>query len=109
MQLAPDTVGYLLMYYHSSLIWLSTRLSPTQRLFDKFTHHFHELLRHAEIYVNAKAIEQPTFTFEVGAVPPLYLAATKCRDPTLRRQALDLLIRVRKSMCRTPSPRYECH
>ena len=98
-QTEAETVSYLLMYYHASLIWLSTRLNPTQAVFDEFTHHFQEIIRHAEVYIKAKAVEQPTFTFEVGAVPPLYFAATKCRIPALRRRALDLL---------SEAPRKEC-
>ena len=98
-QCAPETISYLLMYYHSSLIWLSTRLDPTQRVFDEFTHHFHALISHAEAYIDAKATEKPTFTFEVGAVPPLYLTAIKCRVPSLRRQALDLLNRAPRKEC----------
>ena len=87
------------MYYHSTFIWLSTRLSPTQAIFDEFTGHFQELVRHAEIYVNAKAIELPTFTFEVGAVPLLYLSAAKCRVPSIRRQALDLFNKAPRKEC----------
>ncbi|KAH8649161.1 hypothetical protein BX600DRAFT_110816 [Xylariales sp. PMI_506] len=33
------------------------------------------------------------FTFELGLLPPLYITATKCRHPTLRRQALGLMRR----------------
>jgi hypothetical protein len=34
---------------------------------------------------------QPSFTFEMGVIPPLYFVAAKCRDPTIRRRALSLL------------------
>ncbi|KAI7227905.1 hypothetical protein KC343_g7831 [Hortaea werneckii] len=83
----------LMMYYHTSYIWLSTRLATEQVVFDQYNDHFEETLRYSENYVNAKAGQPAVFTFEVGAVPPLYFVATKCRNPFLRRRALRLLAR----------------
>lgn len=34
---------------------------------------------------------KPSFSADLGIVPPLYVVATKCRDPILRRQAIQLL------------------
>jgi hypothetical protein len=34
---------------------------------------------------------QPRFSFEVGILPPLYIVGAKCREPALRRQAIELL------------------
>lgn len=34
---------------------------------------------------------KPSFAADLGIVPPLYVVATKCRDPRLRRQAIQLL------------------
>lgn len=34
---------------------------------------------------------QPSFSADLGIVPPLFVVATKCRDPKLRRQAIQLL------------------
>ena len=34
-----------------------------------------------------------SFSFEIGLIPPLFLVTLKCRDTTLRYQALDLLER----------------
>ncbi|KAI7235988.1 hypothetical protein KC330_g3970 [Hortaea werneckii] len=83
----------LMMYYHVTHIWLSTRLVTEQVEFDQYTNHFEQTLRYGEKYVNAKAGQPAVFTFEVGAVPPLYFVATKCRVPSLRRHALRLLAR----------------
>ncbi|KAI7216006.1 hypothetical protein KC333_g5090 [Hortaea werneckii] len=83
----------LMMYYHVTHIWLSTRLATEQVAFDQYTDHFEQALRYGEKYVNAKAGQPAVFTFEVGAVPPLYFVATKCRVPSLRRHALRLLAR----------------
>ncbi|AEO56223.1 hypothetical protein MYCTH_2300906 [Thermothelomyces thermophilus ATCC 42464] len=34
---------------------------------------------------------KPSFSADLGIVPPLYVVATKCRDPHIRRQAIQLL------------------
>ncbi|ODA84043.1 hypothetical protein RJ55_02561 [Drechmeria coniospora] len=34
---------------------------------------------------------KPSFAADLGIVPPLFVVATKCRDPSLRRQAIQLL------------------
>ena len=95
----PETLSYLLMYYHSTFIWFSTRLNPAQKVFDKLTPHFEETVRHAEIYIKSKAVERPTFTIEVGAVPMLFITAITCRIPSLRRRALDLMSRAPRKEC----------
>ncbi|KAK7749518.1 hypothetical protein SLS53_000093 [Cytospora paraplurivora] len=34
---------------------------------------------------------KPSFSADLGIVPPLYVVATKCRDPVIRRKAIQLL------------------
>lgn len=34
---------------------------------------------------------KPSFSADLGIVPPLFVVATKCRDPDIRRQAISLL------------------
>ncbi|KAK5175893.1 uncharacterized protein LTR77_001033 [Saxophila tyrrhenica] len=95
----PETASYLMMYYYSTLIWLSTRLHLAESVFDDFTPHFRRLVDHAAVYLDAKARELPVFTFEIGATPPLFLAAAKCRVPSIRRRALDLMRKAPKKEC----------
>jgi hypothetical protein len=97
--LEAEATSNLLLYYHVSYIWLTTRMAPWQLVFDEYTYHFREILRHAERYVAVKEQQKPVFTFEVGAVPPLYFMATKCRVPSLRRKALRLLARAPRKEC----------
>jgi len=92
-------VSSLLMYYHVSSIWLTTRLTTPQLIFDDYTYHFEQVVKHGEVYINALTAQRPVFTFEVGAVPPLYFVATKCRIPSLRRKALQLLARAPRKEC----------
>lgn len=92
-QRAPAAVSYLRMFHAASLIWVSTRLSTTESVFDQLTATFEEVIQHAEIYIRETAVQMPIFTFEIGAVLPLFLVASKCRMPSLRRRALDLMLR----------------
>ncbi|EMD00480.1 hypothetical protein BAUCODRAFT_170444 [Baudoinia panamericana UAMH 10762] len=95
-----EAASNLLMYYHISQIWLTTRLVLNQTVFDEYTHHFQQILHHAETLLGSRPDDDPpVFTFEVGIVPPLYFVATKCRIPSLRRQALRLLARAPKKEC----------
>lgn len=87
----PDAASHLLLYYHVTRIWLSTRLAVAQAAFDAYTYDFEQIIHHAEVYILANA--DSIFTFEVGAIPPLYMTAVKCRIPSLRRKALQLLLK----------------
>jgi hypothetical protein len=91
--------SYLWMIFHATFIWLSTRLHRSQMIFDQFTHYFAELIRHAEVFLDSQANVMPVFTFEIGATPVLFLAAAKCRIPSLRRRALALMIRAPRKEC----------
>ena len=96
---SPETVSFLLMYYHCTTIWSSTRLALTETVYDEFAYHFEQIIHHAEIFLNAQAGEPATFTFETGAVPPLFLTTTRCRIPSLRRKALDLIGKAPRKEC----------
>lgn len=37
-------------------------------------------------------LKQATFSFDYGVVQPLYVVATRCRDPHIRRDAISLLV-----------------
>jgi hypothetical protein len=57
-----------------------------------FCHHQRQL---PPDYINAGVFYachiRPTFSMDLGIVAPLFVVATKCRVPTLRRQAIELL------------------
>ncbi len=38
----PEAVSSLLMYYHISFIWLTTRLPTLQTVFEQYTYHMHQ-------------------------------------------------------------------
>lgn len=80
----------LLMYYNVAIIWLSTYLSNVQIAFDHYNDRFENIVHYADTIITL-GCTQPSFTFEVGVIPPIYFVATKCRDPAIRRRALSLL------------------
>lgn len=90
-----DWIGsYLLMYWAVCYTSLVTCASLLQTVFDDHRDQFADIVEHATIYIRhcAQSIKvQQLSSFTPGAIPPLYFCATKCRDPTLRREALRLM------------------
>ena len=76
-------------------IWLECALSFPECSYDSYTASFEHLLELAAQVVHLTNAQNngtpPIFQFEIGVIPPLYMAARKCRDPMLRRRAIDLL------------------
>lgn len=84
----------LLMYYHTSVVWASTALTPHEAAYDNYTPSFSAIVSHASSVIAASSSAQDSsvaFTFESEIIPPVFWAATKCRHPLLRRAALRLL------------------
>ncbi|OQO10139.1 hypothetical protein B0A48_04496 [Cryoendolithus antarcticus] len=86
-----DVISNLMLSYHVSVIWLSTRLQANRMNIDRYTDHFREIVYHAKIYNRARSVEASELTMETGAIPSLYFVAMNCRLPSLRREALHLL------------------
>lgn len=108
----------LQMYLHAQHIWISTALSSSEVIYDKFLPSFAAIVPLAATYLDLESPLQhrslyrqqslsryhsmpeqlsvayaSNFTFETHIIPPLYYVATKCRHPLIRRSALDLLKR----------------
>ncbi|KAF2169197.1 hypothetical protein M409DRAFT_20420 [Zasmidium cellare ATCC 36951] len=89
-QVEDETNANLLMQCHIFMVWLDACLSPFEMAFDQFAEKFEEILRLADIFTRCKP-DRPTFTLEAGVMPHLYFVATKCRVPSLRRRAVELM------------------
>ncbi|MCJ1231268.1 hypothetical protein MMC12_007945 [Toensbergia leucococca] len=87
----------------ASIMLLSTGLEgfvADETCFDKFSIEFVDILSLAASLINAEISDgvteakqaRPSFSFDMGVVPPLYYIAVKCREPSIRRQALSLLL-----------------
>ncbi|PMD40506.1 hypothetical protein L207DRAFT_459127 [Hyaloscypha variabilis F] len=83
----------LKVHYLFVAIMLGASGANDETKFDNFTAEFGQMLRLAEslLVPTEQASQKPSFVFDTNMIPPLYLAATRCRDPQLRRTALGLL------------------
>ncbi|KAI9046234.1 C6 finger domain protein [Aspergillus affinis] len=92
-----DTTASVLLTFHiAASIMVSTCLSQRQLPFDNHIDQFRDLIEHARtVLLSPTSHVLPgsrlPFTFETGPGLPLYYAAVKCRDASLRREALSLL------------------
>ncbi|KAJ5999277.1 hypothetical protein N7451_007087 [Penicillium sp. IBT 35674x] len=90
-----DRADPLLLAYHAALsIYISTCLSQRELVYDSHMSDFAVIVENASLFLAASGgpdCVQPPFTFEMGLGLPLFLTAVKCRDPHLRRKALQLL------------------
>ncbi|KAK5061418.1 hypothetical protein LTR84_007961 [Exophiala bonariae] len=86
--------GYslLLVTYGQYYITLSNILNMYEIAFDKFNALFQTMVDHASrIIIPQSKGPRPVFMFETRFIPQLFFVATKCRHPTIRRQAIKLL------------------
>ena len=89
-----DQLGVLVlkMQYQSVKIILSVPVAHEEAAFDSFETGFTSILSLATSVVLRQAPEHTArFSFETGIVPTLFFTATKCRNPWIRRQALNIL------------------
>lgn len=88
------TSPHLLMYWNVCYISLAACISPFETTFDEYMHYFAEIIEYGTVCAQISerfSTFQTLPGFDHGITAPLYFCATKCRHPTLRRQALRLL------------------
>lgn len=85
----------LSLYQKITVITLTSVPSDSEMVYDAFLQDFKYVVRTCALLIASRNLTQtppnPRFTFEVGIVPPLHVVATKCRDPVVRREAVELL------------------
>lgn len=85
----------LSLYQKITVITLAAVPSESEMVYDVFLPDFRYIVRACAKLIGShnttKMRPSPRFTFEVGIVPPLHVTATKCRDPVVRREAVELL------------------
>ena len=100
-----DGCTMLRMFYIIASVWLVACISPEESAFDNKIQEFSSLLVLASSLSSNATLETksptsppklspkgaPLFTFDMGAIAPLYFVAVSCRDRKLRRKALSLL------------------
>jgi hypothetical protein len=104
--LGDTETANLLVAYHLTLLKLTASLSPHEAVFDTpvCTTAFREIIKHCGLILlkrnpcGAPLMLSPSssqkqfyFSLETSTVEPLYYTALKCRDPSTRRSAIQLL------------------
>ncbi|KAI9644520.1 tRNA A64-2'-O-ribosylphosphate transferase [Ciborinia camelliae] len=88
----------VITHLKATAITLSAVTSTSEMVYDSFMDAFRYITRAAEKLIttseaNPSVINTSRFSFDIGIVPPLHVVATKCREPSIRRKAVDLLFR----------------
>jgi Fungal specific transcription factor domain len=86
----------LLMAHAAVCVVLETCLDPSEMANDepRCISYFEQVVRAGQLAVNQIQLSdrtQPTLSLESSITLPLFVVVTKCRVPTLRREALELL------------------
>ncbi|KAJ5963797.1 uncharacterized protein N7479_003673 [Penicillium vulpinum] len=84
----------LLTYHAAALILVTGCLRQQETVFDFHFEDFVTIVEQSRLILNASAGPngtQPPFTFEMSVGVPLAMTVMRCRDPNIRRRALDLL------------------
>lgn len=84
----------LLTYHATALICVTGCLKQQETVFDAHFADFATIVAQSRLILDASACPngvQPPFTFEMSVGVPLAMTVLRCRDPILRRRALDLL------------------
>ena len=85
----------LRIYYLISTIIYRTFYSEDEMAWDLYTEQFKTIVDLArKVLLADNSLKSPyklIFSFDFGITPPLSLTTVRCRDPTIRRQALTLL------------------
>ncbi|KAJ5194159.1 transcriptional regulator family: Fungal Specific TF [Penicillium cf. griseofulvum] len=85
----------LLTYHATALIYVTGCLRQQETVFDNHFSDFVTIVEQSRLILDASAGPngaQPPFTFEMSVGVPLAVTVLRCRDPILRRRALDLLL-----------------
>ncbi|KAJ5215697.1 uncharacterized protein N7498_002104 [Penicillium cinerascens] len=86
----------LLIYHAAALICVTGCLRQQETVYDVHFADFSTIVEHSTVILGDSSGPngvQPPFTFEMNVGVPLAVTVLRCRDPGLRRRALDLMRR----------------
>ncbi|KAF7592237.1 hypothetical protein BBP40_000509, partial [Aspergillus hancockii] len=92
----------LKVLHRTSLVWILTVLKRDESGFDDYIPDFEAIAGYAEkvveltVAIDKKKDNQSRFNLEGELIAPLYFLANKCRHPSIRRRAIDLMSRYGK-------------
>ncbi|KAF7524910.1 hypothetical protein PCG10_005493 [Penicillium crustosum] len=84
------------LYSYTCSIIAETYHSELESVFDYYTDRFQTIIDLAESVTEMWKRESQTFSllfsFDLGITPPMFLAASRCRHPLIRRKAVSLML-----------------
>ncbi|KAJ5793578.1 hypothetical protein N7457_000177 [Penicillium paradoxum] len=90
------TYKLLELYFHVSIIITETYSSQSEAIFDQYTESFQKAVDLAASLTKIWRQEQQgfslIFSFDLGLTPPMFLIASRCRHPVIRRRAVNLML-----------------
>lgn len=90
----------LTLFQKCTLIILASVKDPSEMVYDSYLPEFQYVTRTCARLVASQdghmLPKVPRFSFEVGVVPPLHFTVMKCRDPIIRREAINILFSCRR-------------
>ncbi|CAH0051954.1 unnamed protein product [Clonostachys solani] len=90
-------ISLLRLQYTTAWTLLKSHGPEKEMSYDNFLPQFRQCVAlardAAEAHERLSGSLRPTFTPEIGIIPVLYIIGVKCRDPTVRREVLDILRR----------------
>ncbi|PWY93033.1 hypothetical protein BO94DRAFT_544082 [Aspergillus sclerotioniger CBS 115572] len=84
------------LYYHVSIVITGTYYTEIETAFDKYLDQFQAIVDLAEQiaidWQHATKEYSLMFSFDLGLTPPMFLVASRCRHPDIRRKAVRLML-----------------
>ncbi|KAF4632937.1 hypothetical protein G7Y89_g5186 [Cudoniella acicularis] len=86
---------HMSLYQKCMAVMLASVLEDSEMVYDSLMAEFQYMVHTSRILIasqeSTRLPRNNRFSFDIGVVPALHIVATKCRDPILRREAVDLL------------------
>lgn len=90
------TIALFSAIYETLFIMLEVSASSSEVITDAFLPNFQRIVEQSRIALDASMRSdgtQPPFTFDISPGVALWFTCLRCRDPTIRREALALMLR----------------
>ncbi|KAF4957782.1 hypothetical protein FSARC_11191 [Fusarium sarcochroum] len=85
---AVPRVTIMNLWFRTARIIFASTFSTDEITFDALLEEFTYIINKAEELLSSP---ETRYSVDIGVVPPLYYAALKCRDPTIRRRSVTIL------------------